>query len=313
MEHFEIIKMTIDILLVMAVMGLALCFAKSSSKGLDKQAGKIIELAGMLKNLVKQADSSGRSLNDQLLKRRSEMEKLLYEIESVESRINNSITSAEEQRSLLEIQAEKSKAQVSFSDRPSPSRGSDYDSPYSDERPGNYSVAYDSPASLNPHNSYSSAYSNSSIPQTQRVAEPASFNNSSYSYAPITKAKSHSSTNIYGEVLEEPSRQTAYGLNKQLEKTREPSKYERGFSESMQEIYEVAENLLNAGMDIRSVAARTKLPASEVQMLARMVKQESESRHQEVEEREEVVNSSQAEHDPRLGVLGGMRRLRQTL
>ena len=136
--------------------------------------------------------------------------------------------------------------------------------------------------------------------------EPASFGGSNHTYAPA-KDKSYASTNIYGEpVVAEASQQA--GLGSQMEKSREPSQRDRGFSESMQDIYEVAENLLNAGIDIRSVAARTKLPADEVQMLARMVKQEHASRATEPLTTEDTVTE-----DPRLGVLGGMRRTRQTL
>ena len=164
MEHFETIKIGIDVLLVLSVIGLALGFGKKSSNGLGIQAGRITELAGMLKALVKQADSSGRSLNDQLMKRRAEMEKLLYEIETVEHRINKSITSAEESRSLLEIDTEKFKSRtpaparyqeqtsrIAYAEEPRYSK----DTQSVEQEQANYSVAYDSPASLKPQDSYS--------------------------------------------------------------------------------------------------------------------------------------------------------------
>ena len=311
MEHFETIKIGVDVLLVLSVIGLALGFGRKSSGGLGLQAGRITELATMLKALVKQADSSGRSLNDQLMKRRAEMEKLLYEIETVEHRINKSITTAEESRSLLEIDTEKFKSRA-------PAR---YEEPaprpaYTEERESmNYSVSHDSPASLNPQDSYSASYSSGQYAPVEQApkssfTEPASFGENTYTYAPATRAKS-SGTNIYGEpVGAEAAPQAAYGLSNQMEKSREVSQRDKGFSESMQDIYEVAENLLSAGIDIRSVAARTKLPADEIQMLARMVKQEHVSRAAETPATEDTTSTA---NDPRLGVLGGMRRTRQTL
>ena len=67
---------------------------------------------------------------------------------------------------------------------------------------------------------------------------------------------------------EEPVR-----LTDRIEKIVEPESDEE-LTRSLEDIYSAAEAMLRAGEGIESIAARTKLPMSEVQMLAQLVEQE---------------------------------------
>jgi hypothetical protein len=81
-------------------------------------------------------------------------------------------------------------------------------------------------------------------------------------------------------VKEEPPEPPSFSLSSRIEKQIEPS--------DLVEVERLAEDLLKAGRDIEYVAARTKLPVDRVEALHRA-------------------------NDPRLGALGAMRRMQQTL
>ncbi|MCB0310018.1 MAG: hypothetical protein KDD42_02205, partial [Bdellovibrionales bacterium] len=52
-------------------------------------------LESSLRRLIEEAEHSSRGLNDQLIKRQAELEKLLFDVGSVESRLNKGIDQAE--------------------------------------------------------------------------------------------------------------------------------------------------------------------------------------------------------------------------
>lgn len=102
MNYFELWKVGADLLLLISLGFLCLRFAKAPSAGVDSE--RLYSLEGTIKGLIRDADASSKALSDQLSKRRDSLEKLLYELETAEHRINKSITSAEEQKGALAIE-----------------------------------------------------------------------------------------------------------------------------------------------------------------------------------------------------------------
>jgi hypothetical protein len=95
-ENISTWKLFVDLALMGSL--LILCFRFLKTPSSFRMSKKIGELEGTLKSLIKEAESSGRGLNDQLLSRHSELRKLLYELDSVEHRLQKSIAVAEEQK-----------------------------------------------------------------------------------------------------------------------------------------------------------------------------------------------------------------------
>ncbi len=111
MGNFELIKLASDVLLVAAVCFLS--FRILASGSLSGKTAQIMVLEASLKSLIKDAEGTGRSLNDELHKRQHSLERLLTDLEGIEKRINQSQNGFEQGR--LHIDAQVLQAQHIFS------------------------------------------------------------------------------------------------------------------------------------------------------------------------------------------------------
>ncbi len=91
----------IDVGLLCSLVVFGLRMVRSS--GPKVNLGRMAELEASLRALLGEADSASRALNDQLVRRQKDLEKLLFDLEGSNGRLNRQITAADEVRGQLEI------------------------------------------------------------------------------------------------------------------------------------------------------------------------------------------------------------------
>jgi hypothetical protein len=85
MFNFEYVKLGSDVLLVAGIFFLAFRIITSNSIGV--KTSQLLILEASLKGLIKDAEGSGRSLNEELSRRQNQLERLLGDLTSVENRL----------------------------------------------------------------------------------------------------------------------------------------------------------------------------------------------------------------------------------
>jgi hypothetical protein len=112
MEYLEIIKVALDLLLVVAILYMTWRFISESPVTAHKR--ELRELQGGLQELISEASQSGKSLNDQLIRRQSNLEKLLLDFEDAERRLKFLIESKNRSQSIGEASSEIRQHQTSL-------------------------------------------------------------------------------------------------------------------------------------------------------------------------------------------------------
>lgn len=287
MTQIMLWKLIADIALVFSLIYFAYRFFRS--RGPLVNIAELQELNARLKAAVREADDAGRALSDQLLNRKQSLEKMLFDIETVEHRLNRSITNAEEQKGALEIAVKRAAA----------------------------ATARD--------NAFITASSSPEIEVKEPTREP---------NREIEKQQDLRSKLIRTEVvLDEPAPPT-FGENVivQVERTqplnaRKHNPYialsesvekevdlssQIGEQAALEEIYVIAEKLIQTGRSLEEVAARTSLPIDEVRMISQVLERE-QLITEEVDGADKDEIASASSNDTRLGVLAGLKRQTQIL
>lgn len=282
MHYLEIIKLVCDLSLLGALAFICNSFMRASRGQVS--SAQVNGLETDLREAVKEAETAGRELNNQLQKRRQELEKLLYEIETVEHRLARSITTAEEKKATLEtgIKAALNTArtiQAAAARRPN-------------IEPDQLLELPDEQIINNPSREESAV--------TASSPEPPSFRR-----APAVEAPAR-----------QPHRQTAaraahHSLSREIEKEttaaagryeqREQKRYRGGPNEedTLSKIMGAADEALRAGKEIHSVTQSPRNDRAE-EFIADDLRDLTEPSSSETRLGER--------NDPRLGVLGGIRR-----
>jgi hypothetical protein len=297
MNSIQVIRLAIDGGLLLSLLVFAYRFLRSQSPAFNKY--ELQSLNASLKTAVKEADEASRSLNEQLRQRKDGLEKLLFEIQGAESRINKIVSNSEQNKSELEglIQA----AQVTI------------------KRATEVSKKIESVDKL------SNRIRQERYEETEMLEPPAPSFADSFRAEPIKSKievkQSKATENIYGEKIAQaqsaqvsrPIPQTYRKLNQNIEVEVKPNEEiaTEEIKTGLEDIYAAAEELLKAGKSLEFVASTTKLPEDEVRLLARIISQDSPKIIEEevVDEPEIPVRSSR--DDTRLGVLGQIRRQTQ--
>jgi len=89
MNQLSLWQMVVDLGLITSVLTMAFRAMKSSR--VQALLPQTLELEAALKSLLAEADSAGKQLNDQLLRRESAIQKYLTELEESERRIARSV------------------------------------------------------------------------------------------------------------------------------------------------------------------------------------------------------------------------------
>ncbi len=274
MPNYQLVKLLIDAAMVCSVLYLVFRVARSSTSS-KLQPDYLQSIESSLKGVVAEAERASKDLGHDLSKRQKSLEEVLFDIETVEHRVNKVLEQAQEAKRGLERELRNAPT-------PAPQ-----------------------PQPQMPQQQYAPAYQHAA-PQPQQPpqilseeVEPPSFGAASLQPQPPASQP----VNIYGEPIQSNTRESVSSpLREQIEKESEP---EEVSGTGIEDVYAKAESLLRAGQDVGRVAVSTNLPEEDIEMLARIVSAEEGVS----DENEQTVSSA----DDRLGVLSAIQRDRQVL
>lgn len=275
MNHLVWIRLAIDGSLLISLIYCGTRLLKGQGGTLRTE--KLLELEASLRRVITEAQGAGTVLNQELMKRQRDMERLLFDIESAEQRVGRAINTAEDRKSSLELELKRlDRASVLVSrevpaSRPEPQRPADLQRSHRTEQ-----IIEDDPVE-----------ERYVAPEPARRVAPET-------RSPRTQSAAAPRLNIYGEPIPAPAapqpmpRAAQSPLRTKIEKFAQPKS---------SDLYEVAERLLVAGADIDEVADQTGLPAEEIRVLQEVALRQSPPLPQRVQSA-----------DPRLGVLSPVFR-----
>lgn len=285
LNQLSLWQMMVDLGLITAILVMALRWMKGSrAQALLPQT---LELEASLRNLIDEAEASGRQLNDQLLRRESNIQKYLTELEESERRITRSVIEGEEVSKRLEVAASAAQRNAAQSNAAQQERGDSY-------KARGYAVELDDAEAPAPQARAPQAR----MTRSAAEAPAATTQQAPRRSAPLQSSASvqHSSYSNAPKIISRPP-SAAGNTTQAYQKAAQPS------SSELQQIYALAEQMLKQGAEFEQVAQRTKLPLDGVKMLSQMI---------EIERDEESTQELQAGQviagDPRLGALGTTRR-----
>lgn len=119
MGYLEISKIGVDVLLMLSLMYLAWRFSKQRP---TQAEGRVTQLEESLRGLVREAEDASRSLEDRLLRRQQGLEKLLREMEAAEAKVHRTLKGADEKKGELEGEIHKAALVLRSSARTAPHR-----------------------------------------------------------------------------------------------------------------------------------------------------------------------------------------------
>lgn len=288
MEHLELWKLATDIGLCFSLIILCWRFLRSPESALVSR--RTLELESALKALVQEADAASKSLHEKLTRRQQALEKLLFDLGTVEARVNRAITTADEEKHILTqaVSEARKLAEEARYDASTASRRTE-------REPGR---------------------GESAAPARQAAAALAKeIEVESQESRPSSRAGR--GVNIFGEEVgsssqamdeakpAEPSIPArgikAYGgLSASVEKISEPApkraeqaKTERSAGQkTLEDIYKNAEQMLAAGKDLQTISTSLRLPIDQVRLLMEIMASEADDA--------EIPATTS---DPRLGAL----------
>lgn len=286
LNQLSLWQMMVDLGLITAILVMALRWMKGSrAQALLPQT---LELEASLRNLIDEAEASGRQLNDQLLRRESNIQKYLTELEESERRITRSVIEGEEVSKRLEVATSAAQRNATQQER-----GDSY-------KARAYAVELDdakAPALQAP------APQAARAPQARATRSAAEAPAATTQQAPRRSAPLQSSASVQRssysnapKIISRPP-SAAGNTTQAYQKAAQPS------SSELQQIYALAEQMLKQGAEFEQVAQRTKLPLDGVKMLSQMIETERDE-----ESMQELQAGQVIAGDPRLGALGTTRR-----
>lgn len=248
MTDMTLWQVGIDGALVASLLYMCFRFSRSNA-GSSVDLGQLRTLETSLRRLVQEGERASGTLGSELSKRQHELEQLLFDLETVEGRVNKAMDEATEVRKQLR----QSLSRVSTEDRPL------------EPAPQQH---YTAPEPVTPSDQYNS------------IPEPPSFENLSAtdSYQTeqvqqVSQPQQHHAVNIYGEPIESPEDTGERTLIQSIE--REVIHEERDeMKQSLEDLYGAADDLLRAGQSLENVSRATSLPLDEVKMLSQIIARE---------------------------------------
>lgn len=261
---------------------------------------RTIELESSLRSLISEAEVAGRALNDQLIRREQNLNKLLEDISAAQQRMSQVLEQAEEKRREIEIAVRQTQAPAQprlkpQSQQPQPR--------YQEPEPVVYEEEEES-------------YPNRSVDlQIDAVAENI---RRTAAQQPQPRKTIDQEIELLNVLDNEPparpkSAPASAAVKPQVNNARPaqgaaPASGTPSYQE-MREIYSKAESMLREGQNVGRVSAETRIPEEQVQLLSQMIEIEREADGQTTPKQSKPTAPS----DPRLGVLSGMKRQSVTL
>lgn len=304
-------RLAVDLSLVTAILVMAFRWMKASRA--HAMLPQTLELEASLRSLISDADAAGRHLNEQLLRREQNLQKLLADIAEAEGRLNRSINGGEERSKEIQIALENARELIaelreSFKEEQDALRRQQH------ELRTHQRLREDSGAKAEPPK------------QTSRMRleepEPPSFEDLGYQRVrsrPSSGSDYDRGVSPQPETVFEEQRRGRPAVSSQenirqpepRESARKPGMYQADAAteqRNMQKVYAAAEVLLKQGRKLEQVSAQTRLPVEEVRMLSQMIEIERDE-----EQRKSTTAASPPVADSRLGVLGNIRRQTTTI
>lgn len=291
MVTFSIIKLAADVLLVFAIGFLGLRILKNGN--ISGKSSEMLMLEASLKGLIKDSESASRHLNDELQRRQNSLERVLNEIDGAEKRLNQVTTSIAETKPQLEKKIQEGRELI---------------------------VSLTKTTSESALRLQSRAVQ--SEPQPAEVApEPPSFE----SVVPKETAKHRLPSRMKNsDVQRQQDQQRQQPLAKKIEREvtlaqlpAQPPAPNPTAKDRFERVYNAVEAMVKAGHDLKTIARVTKLPEERVKLLQELMVERSQTKNREQDQNQgqdqEEGKAKEFGADPRLGVLGGMKRQVQTL
>jgi len=262
------------------------CVRSLRSPTNPKTIRQVGELESTLKGLIREAEASGKGLNDQLLRRQDALEKVLLDLETAEQRITRGMKGAEDTGMTLEHAVGKAhRAIKQLAEAIERSEEALANIPKNEPI---IQVEIPKPPS----------FEEAVRVQPKRETRERSFelsrsvNERSFDPQPLEEAPPPRSRPLAASVERHVDRVPS-----------DPMPLDRSIGSELAKVYSAAEQMLRAGEDLHTVHRRTRLPMEQVQRLSQLVNQE------DIEE-EQLPPPQKV--DPRLGVLGGASRRNST-
>lgn len=332
MEYLTVWQLITDVGLVTSLIYLALRFGKRA--GIDVEDLRLQRLEKSLKELVHEAGRASSALNDDLGDRQKQMEQLLFDLETVEHRVNRAINNANDSKRSLDRRVEQfnsiSHSENAGSDKESPGYVSAYEDELVQDEVITSNIAHDMPeppsfdmqhGSREPGRAVRRAREGLNInSDEQRVVKQSLARQSTGDHQLSNRsAGTESAKNIFGQEIKNTYTSTGAMQKKKADNQRQESSlaehlekevdtrspYEAEPMNEVEDIYAAAEELLRAGKDLQRVASETNLPLEEIKAIARILESEEQEQEQELQ----IIR----DQDQRLGVLGGIKRQNQVL
>lgn len=291
MEEMGFIKLVIDAGFVVAVVYLCHRTANGirGNTSLDLNLPDPREVEHSIKSVVAEAEVAGRELTKELAKRQRSLEQILFDLETTESKIVRAVDQAEQR--IIEIEAAL-QLQPQTSETTSENESQELDINENEVEEVEVMSNEDSSDPL-----VVEVVSNQA--GKQKVEEVTLHRNDSTKY------------NIFGEPVGIDKAETTTPLSSKIIIEREPARrtsvipqgnHLNDQQQKIKEIYRKARALLETGNDVATVMSMTRLPIDAVEKIKATIESDHSS--------EAVVASS---IEPRLGVLGSMRRNTQRI
>ena len=334
MATYEAWKLAVDVALCLSLLILAFRFFRTGHLAAHSKRGAELEAA--LRRLIQDAKEAGSELNDELYRRQLALEKALSGIEQAEGRIRTVAALADEKCSAIDaVLARTQHVMEELHDQPqrapqaqamrTPPRAAMRDriETIDEAETPAVEMRHETRApARTPGNPAQRAYS-----ATQKaIARPKAAESDAYT-AWLDEAagganRPEHQASLRDEIEKEitPARRAAApqpdkeSVANRLAAALSANKAKHGAApkgvDEMENIYQLAENLLRAGHGIEAVIARTKLPPRRVEALSQMVERE---KSYGFEEEETAAPEQPAQNPAGLGALAAGRRMIESL
>ena len=267
--------MVVDLCLVTSI--LVMAFRSIKTSRVQAILPKALEIEATLRRAMLEAETTGRHVNDQLLRREQNIHKYVSELERHEKDLSLSIAEAETLAKELSLSCESARRE-----------GKELQS------------------ALIEAESIAKSLATSNIAESARSrAETSTERESAVERAPRRQQRAVSSSGATFSTKQQSPRAEEWLDDNYEELPQDAEVDERPHSKvgALQEIYGRAESMIKEGKGLEAIARATKLPMEGVKRLAQMIEIERE----EEQERQRTTTRRQ-QADPRLGALGMIRR-----
>jgi len=298
MNSMETWKLLIDIGLMTSLVFLCYRFARPEAK--SGSSARSEKLDTSLRLLIKEAEQASRDLDDKLLGRQRNLQRLLYDLEAMEERATRALSNGERAERDPIRPPSQAADKGSATDTYTRKRANEGYTARSHEAEQRYQPQEEPEQVPDSQEWQNTNIYGEPIPSAQPVRETPKINRRA--------REAGQNLQPQGRVTGSGYRPLAASVEREVVKPA-PVKVvpeDPEVNASLQEIYSAAEQMLKAGKDVAFICEHTRLPVDEVKMLSQILERESGMQTPD-------ALPERSKQDSRLGVLGGIKREVQVL